>query len=238
MKNNPQTKTYLASALLGGILLIIVAIVNWQEEYILVAIVESTLGLIFLASIVPAYKGKYITTFGNLLLYLVGVVVLYTMTTIDIEDPSPYVALASILLAAYFLMETLRSLIIYSSILFTGFLALTFFDYADISHTATIKFSAIYIAIILIILMNKRFDRLELVETKDFAQKMFIHNEELHIEKEKSEKAKLALEKALTSAEEAITGAERLNKSMVGRELKMAELKKKIEKLEKSRDSK
>ncbi len=231
-----RTKVYIASVLLVVVPLLLVATVNWRNEYIAVSVVEFVMSAMLLLTIPLARKGKHLEIFGNLVSSLGGAVMLFNATHISGSDPGPYIGLFVFLICSAMLTVRLLSFYVYNVVVMVAFMVLLLAGRFDITAGGSIKFFLAYGAVVILFGFHKKYLDMQ-------SQKMYQLAKELKLEGvgaeiEATQSSKLAAEykkqqqqlkeqnKKLAQKQEEL---EKLNEVMIGRELKMAEMKEQID---------
>lgn len=219
MNLDVKIKTYIINTILVSATLGIFTIANWHYQNKLQLILQFGLSVFFMLTIIPVYRKKFIEFFSNIILYLTGFSTIFNATVICPEDQIPLVGLLTLQVPAYFLLKKKNSFIMYSSVIITAFVIAIMFNLIDLPVAVAVKFVVIYSALMIMIDINSSSDRLELEKA--------VQNEK------KLKEIQADLQKNIKNLEDAKDRYEKLNNMMVGRELKMIELKEMLEKLKK-----
>ncbi len=221
MKIETKLKTYALTVSLACIAFIVSAISNLQYESKTTIYFWIILTVLFLFSIILVYKYKLLEICSNVTLYLTSLVLFSNAINLFPDDQSALFAIVALSMLAYFLLRKKYSFLLYSIFNLVVFLVLILTQTISLPLSVASKFLITYIIVAVIIILNRKNDMEELEHTQK--------------NKLELEKSKLELEKNIRKLEETKKETDKLNKLMVGREVKMIELKKQVDNLKKTK---
>lgn len=211
-----KTKIYVINVLIASTALVGFIISNWQYQNKILIFLQIGLVLFFLLTIIPVYKKKLIEFFSNLVLYLGAFSLIFNATLLFPDDQTPLVGLLSLLVPANYLLKRKYSFVIYSIAVIVSFIMVFILGLMYLPFSIIGKFLVVYISLLLIFVVNRNNELLELKKSI---------NREIILKK-----TKLELQNNLKAMEKAKNELEKINRIMVNRELKMIELKKENQK--------
>ncbi len=234
-----QGRAYRASAITISIGLALAGAVNVLIGNMMSGGIELVSALLLLLSTFFVKKGTHIELWGNTVLYSFGVLLLYIATRTAVGDPGPYAGLVALLIIASYMTVHHISFFLYGACIGSLFAAMSYYAYLPITQGGSLKFLSVYIVIFVLVSIQRYF----------FAKhdkEMLLYAEQMHekgrvsIQKQQQredamvamkEQAKI-LEQKNAELEEKTKELEHINELMVGREMRMVELKQRIAELE------
>ncbi len=211
-----RIKTYRIVVAAFILVFVVAAAFNFRTGYTGVALVQIILSILYFISIIVARRGRYLEIFSNIIMYSAAIVLMDNILQFSKSDLGPYVGLIAILVVGYFLLRSIYSLLIYAILTYAAFLIVTLLGQANLIFAVSIKYQAVYFAIAIVTVVNKHFDS---VRDANYEKS---RNDLLELNKQ--------FEAKIISEREAKEESDKLNRVMIGRELKMIELKEKLKK--------
>jgi K+-sensing histidine kinase KdpD len=242
IRDKYRVKVYILSIFLTALALGTAVITNIKDQFIIGASIQIGLVIFLFLTIPIVLRKKHIESLSLFVMYLVSLTLLYNASQLGGTDPGPYIGLVALLTITSILTTKKYSFIVYSASIYILFLAMTLLGYANLAITANIKFQAVYVALFVIIMVNRKY--LDIREKSIFSLAEKTQKEAITINKKadslsleadllKTQKDQLEEQnKNLSFQKEKL---EKTNHIMINREIRMAELKKENEDLKRGK---
>jgi hypothetical protein len=236
LRDSFRVKVFITTVVLTATTLFVASLANLSNQYIIGFQIQVALVVLLLFTIPFALKKKHLETLSNIVVYTIAITLLFNATQIGGTDPGPYIGLIALLIISGLLTVHKHSFVTYATIVYLLFLPLSIGGYVEIQTSVNIKFQAVYIVLVILIVMHKRY--LDFQNKELFSLSQRAHKEglkankkaevsQIEVKTQKQQKAELAKQNRLLAAQKKELAE--VNKLMVGREEKMIELKKEIQ---------
>lgn len=209
-----RIKIFIAVSIAVNFTLLVYGVVNFRMGDYLIGVLQIVLVIVLSVICFLARKGKHIEIYSSLVLYTITAEMLYNMVKFGKTDLGPYVAIIGLVIVAYFITRLKWAILVYGALVYVCFLLLTIFKIVPLNNSVSIKFQAIYIALVAVAYINRIYDYRRMNKYIEATAQA------LELNKKLSE--------TLKSERQSKEESEKLNKVMVDRELRMIELKEKL----------
>lgn len=208
--------TFVVSSLVVVGVLLSASIINFITNNRVDGFLELFLSLLFLSNILVVRTKINLDILSSILLYLTAGMLLRIVSVSSEIEIGSFAGLLGLLVVAYFLFGSLKNLILFPSILLMVLCNLQISHSLPLTIDNFFKYLVVYVAISVALIINRKIENNKNTEYSRIETKYSEVNAEL--------------ESTLRNEQKALEETDRLNKMMVGRELKMIELKKRLKK--------
>lgn len=155
-----QLSVYLMAASAVSLVLASVATVNFINEQFILGSFEALLIIFFLGTIPYAKKqSKSVELLGSILLYATACFLLFLIYDQKGQFPAAFAGLAGLILVAYLMTRTRYNLLVFATIIYMLFLALSLSGAIGLSIEENVKYQVVYVATMLALFFKQKLDR-------------------------------------------------------------------------------
>ncbi len=155
-----QLSVYLMAASAVSLVLASVAVVNFINKQFILGSFEVLLILFFLSTIPYAKKqSKSVELLGSILLYATAGFLLFLIYDQKGQFPAAFAGLAGLILVAYLMTRAKYSLLVFATIIYMLFLALSLSGAIGLSIEENVKYQVVYVATMLALYFKQKLDR-------------------------------------------------------------------------------